>query len=53
MNNVYTLRLPYSTASNGAVIANGAYIIMNPQIAKELSVDEEDVLRGSTIQLDL
>lgn len=53
VNGVYTLRLPYSTASNGAVIADGAYIIMNPQIAKELSVDEEDVLRGSTIQLDL
>lgn len=53
VNGVYTLRLPYSTASNGAVRAEGDYIIMNPEIAKELSVDERDVLTGSTIQLDL
>ncbi|MGB9901777.1 oligosaccharyl transferase, archaeosortase A system-associated [Methanothrix sp.] len=52
-NNVYTLRLPYSTGDNGAVRAEGDYVIMNPETAKELSVDEEDVLRGSTIQLDL
>lgn len=53
VNGVYTLCLPYSTAHNGAVRADGAYIIMNPEIARELNVDEKDVLSGSTIQLDL
>lgn len=53
VNGIYTLRLPYSTGDNGAVRAEGAYIIMSPEIAKELSIDEKDVLRGSTIQLDL
>ncbi|MEM0498151.1 MAG: oligosaccharyl transferase, archaeosortase A system-associated [Methanothrix sp.] len=53
VSGVYTLRLPYSTGDNGAVRAEGAYIIMNPEIAKELSIEEKDVLGGSTIQLDL
>ncbi|MCX8206859.1 MAG: oligosaccharyl transferase, archaeosortase A system-associated [Methanothrix sp.] len=53
VNGVYTLRLPYSTGDNGAVRAEDAYIIMNPEIAKELSIEEEDVLMGSTIQLDI
>jgi dolichyl-diphosphooligosaccharide--protein glycosyltransferase len=53
VNDVYTLSLPYSTGDNGAVRAEGDYVIMSPEIAKELSIDEEDVLLGSTIQLDL
>ncbi|MCQ8904041.1 MAG: glycosyltransferase family 39 protein [Methanothrix sp.] len=53
VDGVYTLRLPYSTGANGAVRADGDYLIMNPEIAKELSIEEKDVLEGSTLHLDL
>ncbi len=53
VNGVYLLRLPYSTSSNGGVRAEGDYIIMNPDTAKQLSISEMDVIEGRTIHLDL